>query len=498
MNTGAIRPYAASAGLIVLTTLLGEIIRKHLEPTNLVMFYLLVVVIAAVRWGKGPAIMTSILGVLAFDFFLVPPYLTFNVASIHYIFTFAGFLIVGLVISTLASRMREKTIQAGRREAEAAALYRLSSDLAASDTLEAALSAVRNNIGRVLGGDAAVYLPAEDGLSPVSADEGLPMTAEESATARRVFETGVTGRMDAGPGRAHHWLFAPLKTSEGILGVLGVRFRVTAGNLSRDEANLFDALLSQAAIAVQRARLAEKSRQIDLLRQTEKLHTALLSSISHDMRTPLASITGTMTTLLDQNHELAFPERRELLETAREETNRLNHLVGNLLDITRMEAGALRISKKPCDLRDVIGTSLEQLKEAIGARTMRITIPRDFPDLSVDFSFMIKVFANLIDNALKFSPAESPIDITANFSNCAATVEIRDGGIGIPACDLEHIFEKFYHTQRPRRFAGIGLGLSICRGIVEAHGGKISAKNNDDAGATMTVTLPMDPDGNRS
>lgn len=498
MNAGSIRPYAWSAGLIIVTTFLGEIVKKHLEPTNLVMLYLLVVVIAAVRWGKGPAVMTSVVGMLAFDFFLVPPYLTFNVASIHYVFTFIGFLIVGLVISTLASRMRERTIQAGQREAEAAALYRMSSDLAAADTSEKALLAIRNNVGGILGRAVAIYLPSEGAVRPVSVDDDFPLNERESLCAQRTFETGGSARGDARPAQWRHVRYAPLNTPEGVLGVLGISLRETGESLTRDEERLFNALVSQAAIAVQRAKLAEEARQIDLMRQTEKLHSALLSSMSHDLRTPLASITGTLTTLLDQSPELDLSGQRELLKTAHEEAGRLNRLVGNLLDMTRMEAKALRISKKPCDLRDVIGASLEQIRETIGTRPIRIAIPPDFPEVPMALSFMMKVFANLIDNALKFSPADSAIDITASASDGSATVEITDRGMGIPAGDLERIFDKFYRAEQSRRVAGIGLGLSICRGIVEAHGGTIRAKNNDGAGATLTITLPLDRGGNRS
>ncbi len=326
-----------SVGLVFVITLFGEFVKRALEPANLVMFYLLAVVIVAIRWGQGPAIVTSILSVLSFDFFLVPPYLTLSVDRIQYVFTFIGLLIVGLVISTLASKMREHLIQ----------------------------------------------------------------------------------------------------------------------------------------------------------RQTEKLQTALLSSISHDLRTPLASITGALTSLLDNNSNLNDATRKELLETAYEESDRLNRLVGNLLDMTRMEAGALRISRKPCELRDVLGASLEQLREEIGNRNIKIDIPRDFPEVCMDFSFMMKVFLNLIDNALKYSPQDAPIDIKAALIQDKIKIEIKDQGFGIPEGDLTRIFDKFYRVERPQQITGTGLGLSICKGIVEAHNGEIVAQNNLDKGATFTITLPL-------
>jgi len=330
-------PYLISIGLVFIMTLFGEFVKRKLEPTNIVMFYLLAVVIAAIRWGQGPAIVTSILSVLAFDFFLVPPYLTLSVAALQYIFTFIAFLIVGVVVSTLASKTREQVIQ----------------------------------------------------------------------------------------------------------------------------------------------------------RQTEKLQSALLNSISHDLRTPLVSITGSLTALLDSDSGLDDATRRELLETAFEESDRLNRLVINLLDMTRMEAGALRISRKPCELRDVLGASLEQLKEKIGPRNIRIDIPRDFPEISMDFSFVMKVFFNLIDNALKYSPVDTPIDIKATAFKDKVRIEVKDQGIGIPQGDLKRIFEKFYRVERPQQITGTGLGLSICKGIIEAHGGEITAENNLDRGATFIITIPL-------
>ena len=331
-----IYPYLISIGLVFIMTLFGEFVKRKLEPTNIVMFYLLAVVIAAIRWGQGPAIVTSILSVLVFDFFLVPPYLTLSVASLQYIFTFIAFLIVGVVVSTLASKTREQLIQ----------------------------------------------------------------------------------------------------------------------------------------------------------RQTEKLQSALLNSISHDLRTPLASITGSLTALLDSDSGLDEATRKELLENAFEESVLLNRLVGNLLDMTRMEAG-VRISRKPCELRDVLGASLEQLKEKIGPRNIRIDIPRDFPEVPMDFAFMMKVFFNLIDNAIKYSSADNSIDIKATSLKRNVKIEITDQGIGIPKGDLKRIFEKFYRVERPQQITGTGLGLSICKGIIEAHGGQITAQNNPGRGATFIITTPL-------
>lgn len=331
-------PYVTSLCFVAITTIFGEFVKRSFEPTNIVMFYLLVVVFAAIRWGRGPAITTSIVSVLAFDFFLVPPYLTLSVADIQYLFTFITFLVVGIVVSTFASKVRERIIQD----------------------------------------------------------------------------------------------------------------------------------------------------------QTEKLHSALLSSISHDLKTPLVSITGALTALLDNKSNLDQHQRRYLLETACDESNCLNRIVNNLLDMTKMEAGVLRLSKKPCDLRDIIGACLEQLKEKISSRNVKVDIPKDFPEVVADFLFMMKAFYNIIDNALKYSPPDSLIEIRASCVLSKAKIEIEDYGAGISRGDLGHIFEKFYRVEKSENVSGTGLGLCISKGIIEAHNGQITVKSVIGKGSVFCVEIPME------
>ena len=484
-------PYAASGALVLAATLLGELVKGRIEPTNLAMLYLLAVVIAAVRWGKGPAVATAILGVLAFDFFLVPPYLALTVADVQYVFTFVGLLAAGLVVGTLASRMREQAIQARRREAQTAALYRLAADLADSTGFDALLQAIRKNVKQIVNCGVAIYLPAGDALALASHDPGFPASEGEKGIARWAYENGsmAGGSPDEATKRKTRYL--PFKTSAGVIGVLGVCLRKGAEGLTQDEEDLLNALVSQAAVAIQRASLAEQSRHMELMRQTEKLQSALMSSISHDLRTPLVSITGTLSTLQEDDPALDDATRKDLIENASEEADRLNRIVGNLLDLTRMEAGTLRVSKRPCDLRDVLGASLEQLRDRIGDRTVRVAIPKDFPEIPMDYSFMMKAFYNLLDNAVKYSPQDSPIDIGARVKPHEAEIEIRDRGTGIPVGDLARIFERFHRAEKTQRVAGTGLGLSISRGIIEAHGGRIAARNNADSGATFVVTLPL-------
>jgi two-component system sensor histidine kinase KdpD len=480
---------------VVLITLLGHYARYVMAPENLVIFYLLAVVMAAIWWGRGPAVATSFLSVLAFDYFLVPPYFTFAVSDLQYIVTFAGLLFVGIVVSALASKTREQGIEARGREARTALLYRLSKDVAASDSLETVLSEVRKNVEEIFGCLSAVFLPVSGSLlDPGSFSPGFPVDEHEKTIAAWVFLNAKPAGWGTGTLSAAKAQYIPLTTSHGTIGVLGFFFKEDRKKLEVREEELLSALASQAAVAIQRVKLAEVSRQMELVRETEKLQTALLNSISHDLRTPLVSIMGALSSLLEEA-KVDEKTRRELLETAFEESGNLNRLVGNLLDMTRVEAGTLKLRLKPCELRDVIGSALQFLKDKLEGRQITEDIAPDLPEIPMDFTLMMRVFINLIDNAVKYSHPEMPILISARLEEDTVRVEVKDRGFGIPDEDLTRIFDKFYRAVRPRQVTGTGLGLSICKGFVEAHGGTIFARNNPDKGATLTVILPLSAKG---
>jgi two-component system sensor histidine kinase KdpD len=247
---------------------------------------------------------------------------------------------------------------------------------------------------------------------------------------------------------------------------------------------------SQAAVAIERAQLVEQTRQTQVLQATEKLQTALLNSISHDLRTPLVSITGVLSSLQDDG-VLDEAARRNLIDTARGEAERLNRLVGNLLDMTRLEAGALRMKQEPCDLQDVIGSALERLSERVADRPVTLHSDPDLPLIPMDFVLIVQVLANVLDNAIKYSPPAAPIEITASYVGAFAEIAVADRGVGIPHDDLARVFDKFYRVQNPNNAGGTGLGLSICKGIVEAHGGFIVAENRTGGGTIVTIGLPL-------
>jgi two-component system, OmpR family, sensor histidine kinase KdpD len=487
--------YAWAAFLVLLGSLLGGLLRQFLAPTNLVMIYLLVVVVAALYLGRGPAVLAAVLGVLVFDFFSVPPYLTLAVADTEYLLTFLGLLLVGLIISNLTARVREQVETARRRERETSALYALSRDLAVAGDLEAVTNALTMHAGDTFGRDVIILLPEskDDGaLHPYGGRPDLSLDAHELAIATWAFQHGQPAGRGTDTLAAARLRYLPLKTARKTVGVLGVRAAEEGKYLTPDQRRLLETFASLAAVAIERVQLAEAASQVQLLEATETLQTALLNSISHDLRTPLVTITGALTSLLEDQVRMDNEARSVLIETAAEEAGRLNRLVGNLLDMTRLEAGAIRIHREPRDLQDVIGAVLQQLGERLRDRPVDIDLPATLPLVHVDFVLLVHVLVNLVDNALKYSPPSSNIGIAVRLTESEAQIDIADRGIGVPEEDLSRIFQKFYRVQRPSHVAGTGLGLSISKGLVEVHGGRIWAQNRPGGGTIVTVALPLD------
>lgn len=485
------RRYAESVALVVLATILSELIRPFLPPTNLVMPYLAAIVVVATYLGQGPSILASILSVLAFDFFIVPPQYTFTVSDTRYLLTFLGMFAVGLVISTLATRAREQAEAAGIREGQTAALYAFSRDLAAAAGLDEIVRVISAHLGQNFGREVVVLLPEGNPPALRPYDPMTPLDESEMAVAIWAYEHGQPAGRDTDTLPSARLRCLPLKTADGVLGVIAVKPPQVSGSMARGQRHLMEAFTSQAAIAIERVRLAEQARQVQLSQATEKLQTTLLNSISHDLRTPLVSITGALTSLRDDVEILDAAAQQELIYTACDEAERLNRLMGNLLDMTRLESGALKLRKRAADVQDLVGVALAQLNSRLKNRQVNLDIPADLPPVVVDFSLMTQVLVNLIDNAIKYSPSEKPILIAAQQGNTEIVIEVFDGGIGVPETDLEKVFEKFYRVQRLDGVTGTGLGLSISKGIVEAHRGHIKAQNRPGGGTVFRITLPL-------
>jgi len=483
--------YLKGLVLVLATSLLCEPAHRYLAPTNLVMFYLLAVVLAAVRLGRRPAVLTAVLSVLAFDFFFVPPRFTFAVTDTEYLITFGALFTVGLVISTLVSQSRERAEAIRDREIQTASLYYLSRDLAVASDLEGILAALIRNIEESLGAHIAVLLPKEERLEVKRASSELSLDLKELAVADWAFRN----RSAAGPGTetlvSAALLYLPIQTTGDVLGILGVRLCDEADYKSPLSRRLLEAFATQAALAIERVHLGKQAEQAQILQARESLERALLNSISHDLRTPLVSITGALGALRDKGSPLEQEAREDLLDAAWEDALRLNRFVGNLLDMTRLESGALKLKLIPCDVQDLLGCALAALEPQLGKRKIEVTVPTGLPLVRMDMVLMAQVVVNLLDNALKYTPRDSGIELAAGLADSTLTLSVSDRGPGIPEHDLKRVFDKFYRVPVPEGAGGTGLGLSICKGIVEAHGGSIRAENRDGGGLRMIVALPV-------
>jgi len=485
------RGYTASLVLVTAVTLACQILKPLLDPTNMVMFYLLAVVVAAVRLGRKPAIATSLLGVLAFDFFFVPPQLTFAVADSQYLITFVALFTVGVVISTLVVRARERAEAMRIREVQTASLYYLSRDLAAAAEISTVLKAVVRNVEEALNARVVLFLPEGERLDIMAASEGLTLDIKEQAVADWAFRNRHVSGHGTDTLVSSAFIYLPLQTTSSVLGVMGVLLENELDYISTESRRLLDAFATQAAMAMERVQFSRQAEQAQILQARENLERALLNSISHDLRTPLASVTGVLTSLREGGEHLDERVRSELLETACGEAERLNRFVGNLLDMTRIEAGAVRLNIEDCDVQDLVGCALAALEPRISSREVSFKMLPVMPLVPMDMVLMIQVLVNLLENSLKYSPADSPIEIVATTDSSWLVIEVSDRGAGVPEQDLKRVFDKFYRIPVPEGAGGTGLGLSICKGIVEAHGGRIRAENRAGGGLSIQIRLPL-------
>lgn len=490
--------YTAGLLLVLVATLAGEAARLHLSPTNMVMLYLLAVVLAALKLGLRPAIVTAALGVLAFDFFFVPPRFSLTVADKEYLITFLGLFTVGVVISSLVSRLHNRAEELHKRETETASLYRLSRDLAAAPDSEEVFNAIVRNAGDCFAASAAILLPEDGNVRIVAASEGLTISEQDMVAARWC----LSSMRRAGIG-THNYsdsalLCLPMITMGECYAVLMLS---TAGTPIPDDSRLqriIEGFSVQLKMALVRVELTHQAEQAQVLLARENLERALLNSISHDLRTPLVTVSGVLSTLRNNEIHLDEATRYELLDTAGTEAERLNRFVSNLLDMTRIEAGVITLHSEPCDVQELVGCALAAVEQRIGNRVVEVRLSDDLTLVQMDLVLMTQVLANLLDNSLKYSPASQPITITALLKMPWLVLEVSDHGPGVADHNLLRIFEKFYRVPIPEGAGGTGLGLSICKGIVEAHGGRIYAENRSGGGLKIIVTLPALFEGNNN
>jgi two-component system sensor histidine kinase KdpD len=489
--TSPLRNYLLSALTVVLASVLASLIFRRTELADIVMIYLLGILIVATRFGRGPSLLASVLSVAALDFLFVPPYYTFAVTDFRHVGTFAVMLLMGVVIGNLTERIRAQARLARGREQRTHALYRLGQELARSSGSAALVASALQNVATQFQSQGVLLRPDEHGRLQAPAHPlAFPLNDQELGVAQWVFdhaEPAGLGTLTLPGARA---TYLPLKGAAGAIGVLGLLPEGAPRWAEPDQRQLLEAFATQTALALERALLAEQGAVDKRRADEERLRNALLSSVSHDLRTPLGVITGAVSTALE-TPDLPEPARRELLQSAQEEAQRLHRLVSNLLDITRLESGALDLQTEWMPMEEVVGAALNRRELASEAHRVRVALPEDLPLAAMDGVLMEQLLLNLLDNALKYSPPESPVDIKAWAAGKSLTLSIADQGPGIPAGEEERIFEKLARGQAASNRPGAGLGLAICKGIVTAHHGRIQAVNHPQGGAQFLVTLPL-------
>jgi len=489
--------YLLSIGLVILATAIGVPIHWLISPTNLVMLYLFVVVWAALYLGRGPSIVASVTGVLAFDFFMVPPRHTFVVHDSEYIITFIGLLSVGLIISNLTASAREQAQVAQKREVHTIELYELSRDLNTVGDLKGLGQKLFQRLENIFFCELAFYVSEKNGTLKlkIKSDKFVVYEKLDEIT-KWVYEHGITAGIGTDNFHSFNAQFIPLKASEKTVAILVVVPKDIKQFNSIDNSRLLDAYVMITAMAVERVLLTQEAKEMEMLKITEKIQSALLNSISHELRTPLSSIAGVLSTLKETTDEqrsyirINEETKTELIDTAWGEALKLNRLVGNLLEMTRLESGAINLRAELNDIQELIGEVVRQMADRVIDREVSINIPDNLPLVKVDFVLMSLVLSNLIDNAVKYSPSGSPIDIKVHHSSKTIKIYISDRGMGIPSDERERVFDKFYRIRKEEG-GGTGLGLSISKGIVEAHGGYIWADERDGGGTVVTISLPL-------
>ncbi|MFI5235401.1 MAG: DUF4118 domain-containing protein [Gemmatimonadales bacterium] len=483
--------YLAALGWVVAGTALGLLFRSMLKTIDVAMLYLLVVVAVSARYSRGPAVAASLLCIALFDFCFVPPFYAFSVSDGGYVLTFAVMLLIALAMGRLTDRIRGQAVSARGREERTAALYALSRDLAAATDIEGLRRVVTERARDTFGGEAAVLMPGTDGT--FSWPGAPPPDAEkELGVARWSLEQGrAAGRStDTLPAARH--LFTPLSASGRTVGVLALAAADAAHFKDADRRLLLEAFAGQAGLALERARLADASRRAHVEMEAEQLRTSLLSSLSHDLRTPLAGIEGAATTLLQGDTTIPPAVRRDLAETIVEESQRMTRLVGNLLNMIQVESGSLQAQKEWQPLEEVVGVALIRMAEKLKGHPVSTALPADLPLVPIDGLLIEQVLVNLLENAAKYTLAGTPITIGARAERDAVVVEVADRGAGVPVGQEEQIFNKFHRGHGHAGAGGVGLGLTICRGIIAAHGGRIWALARPGGGAIFRFSLPLD------
>jgi len=490
------RALARAALAVTATALVLLPLRDWLNPIDVAMVFLLPVVMLAVRSSPGPTVLASVLAILAFDLLFVPPFYRLTVEDADYLLTFLVMLMVALLMGHQASRIRAQARAAEEHAREARARFELNVALATAETPDAVMGILVDRLGTLLGspGQGVVPPPGTAGdRTPDWPDDGLFADTE----VRMVASWAWTHREAAGRGTAHGAeaaaLVLPLMAGDQPAGILA--FPVAEErDLPPADIRLAQVLADQGGAALLRARIADRHEATRLEVEAERLRTSLLSSLSHDLRTPLANIEGAASSLLGDGADLPPDVRRELAGGILDESRRMHRLVANLLDMVRVESGALAVRRSWQPLEEALGVALIRLEDRLEGRRVGTDLPAVLPLVPIDELLVEQVFINLIENAIRHTPPGTPIDVSAWQEGDQVIVEVADRGPGVPEHQAEEVFRKFFRGGAEtggRPAGGAGLGLAICRGIITAHGGRVWVEPRPGGGAAFRFTLPL-------
>ena len=509
------RGYLIALATVSLVSLALLVLRSHIGVVSISMVYLLCTLVVALRVGRGPAILAAVATFALYDLFFLPPYNTFKVASSDHILALAVFLIVALVISDLVARARERARAAEQEEARARLLFQLNEGLVADRSLDDILATIVRHVVQVYGAANATILTRDDDnqlavLARFPAGTAAPLSRNDAAVALQALSTGqatgiATGRVKIknphGIGRTPvqrasngDVLYLPIDTPTRQIGVLEVRGRPNGCSFDEADRELLGSLADQATLALERVRLTNEAARADILAQSDELKSALLASVSHDLRTPLATIKTAVSSLQDASVDWSPEARADFLEAIDEETDRLTRMVANLLDLSRIEGGALRPDRDWYDARELVRHVVDRLQSRAAASGHELSSRID-PQVTLgylDYVEFDQVLANLVENAVKYTPSGSSIEVAVSAISEGLQFSVTDNGPGIPLTQRQQVFEKFFRATNARGLQGTGIGLTISRGLVEAHGGRIWIENGSVGGASVAFTVPFD------
>jgi two-component system sensor histidine kinase KdpD len=487
-------PWAGHLGAlaaVLVASAIAYVLDRYVQSANLAMVYLLSVLVAGLAYGLWPAVTAAAASALIYNFFFLEPRLTFYIGHAADVFTFAVFFVVAMTTGWLTGRVRDQARATARRASAIAAVLAATRRLSAAAQAKDAATALAEQLAAATAGPAIVLTPEGDDIGLAAAAPGpVPLTPGDMAAARWAWEKGEPAGAGTGTLPNAAWTFRPLQGVKSRAGVAGVEPKALA---TEDGERIVGALLDQGAVALERAEFAAVAASAEALRRSDRLRSALFNSISHDLRTPLSTVLGSATTLIDFGKTLTPKVRADLLLSIREEAERLNRYVGDLLDMTRLEGGGLTTRREWLDARDVLRAAVERVRRRLGRRTVAQDFPETLTMIRADASLLEQALVNILENAIAYSPDGTTIEIAAYEDRGSIVLSIEDEGRGIPTHELQRVFERFRRMEEATdRGKGAGLGLAISKGFVEAMGGRIAAASpiHDGRGTRILISLP--------